>query len=85
MTKNWMWIAVVAATTLFTGCSPETVSPHPIYNDRDVVFEEAMLGKWQHREGKEVEPWRFERNGDDGYRLFVGDGKEALDCRLVRL
>jgi hypothetical protein len=78
------WSILLPAAALLTGCGPDMMSLHPLYTPSDVVFEEALLGRWLHVEGRSSEVWRFERQGEDAYELRVDDDK-PIACRLVRL
>jgi hypothetical protein len=71
---------------LLAGCGPAD-SLNPLYTDKDVVFDGALLGPWT-SDGVE---FNFARAGDNGYRLTMSekDGETGqmettvLDAHLV--
>lgn len=69
MKKNL--IALAGAAILLAACIP---SVSPFYNDKDVVFDQGLLGEWQEK-GKTNEPevWKFEKAGDNGFKLTVAE------------
>jgi hypothetical protein len=63
------------------GCVP---SLHPLYTDKDVVFEEKLLGSWE--DGESI--WKFDRGTDaNSYDLtVVTDGNDGrFIANLVKL
>jgi hypothetical protein len=79
MKSKWMIAAV--AVCLAAGCVP---SVHPWYADKDVTFEEKLLGVWQQE--KEDTLWTFEKGTGEskGYRLtIVSKHKDKEPARLV--
>ena len=75
-------IAAIGLILLMVGCIP---SLRPLYTEKDLVFEPALVGTWTAEDGKEV--WTFEKSSDNGYRLiYSSNGKAAnFDARLLRL
>lgn len=78
-------LGVFALGVLLTSCTP---SLHPLFTDKDVVFEPALLGKWifEDDEHNKTE-WTFTRAGDSAYALVhVEDGDPGrFEARLLRL
>ena len=79
-------IAVATAAVLVGACIP---SVNPFYTDKDIVFDTRLVGEWQEK-GKADGPdvWKFEKSGDNGYKLTVTEkeGKEGkFDARLFKL
>jgi hypothetical protein len=79
------------AVNFLMGCeeSPSVVSLHPIYDERTVTFEPALVGAWSYKE-KSDERWTFKKAPDDNtYRLEVietsKDKTMIFDAVLVRL
>ena len=67
---------------LLGGCVP---SLHPLYTDKELVFQEELLGTWVESGGQE---WRFEKSeGEKSYDLTVGDGSEKGEfiAHLVKI
>ncbi len=75
--------AAFCAGLLLSGCAP---SLHPVYTEKDLVFEPALVGTWS--AGKpEDGAWAVEKKGENAYTVrFTGNGKTGA-CRghLVRL
>ena len=93
-TKNLSTIrvAAVAAASLtvvmfFAGCVVTSI--YPYYTDKDLVFDQAVLGDWAEA-GQTNEPSeyiRFEPIGTNGYWVTVLGGSEtnSFEVRLFRL
>lgn len=65
------------------GCIP---SLHPLYTDKDLVFEPALLGEWVDQESKEA--LTFTKGEENKYKLvFTDDSGKMLAyiAHLVRL
>ncbi|MCX7824485.1 MAG: hypothetical protein N2689_02895 [Verrucomicrobiae bacterium] len=71
-----------AVAAVMLGCVP---SLHPLYTDKDLVFEPGLVGKWG--EPDETDTWTFEKSGDKLYTLTTtAKGVPAkFEARLVRL
>jgi hypothetical protein len=76
-------IVAVCAAVLLSACIP---SVNPFYTEKDVVFEERLLGEWEAEEenadGPEI--WRFEKSdlkseksSNKAYKLAVIEKKDA--------
>jgi hypothetical protein len=61
-------LAPLASVLVLTGC---LLSLQPIYADRDLVFEPALLGSWSPADAAET--WRCTRDERGGYRLRYTD------------
>jgi hypothetical protein len=71
------------ATGLLLGCVP---SLNPLYTDKDVVFDPALVGSWTGENAKET--WSFQKSGEKAYKLTQTDaeGHTALfEVHLVQL
>jgi hypothetical protein len=63
-----------------TACAP---SLHPFYTDKDIVFNEALLGVWMDDSGGTS---KFTKAGDNYYELLVMDEKPArFEARLFEI
>jgi len=60
-------VGLLAAVVVLAGCIPFSV--HPFHYERDVEFEEWLLGEWD--DDDEEGGIRVERAGPDGYRVTV--------------
>ena len=69
--------------TLLAGCIP-VMSLHPLYTDKDLIFDEKLLGTWP--EGNDS--WKFEEGSDpNSYALTVtsDDKKGKFIAHLVKI
>ncbi len=55
---------------LLAGCVP-VMSLHPLYTDKDVIFEEKLLGTWLDDPNSPDTAWQFKRT-DKGRKLYDG-------------
>jgi hypothetical protein len=74
---------------LLAGCLP-VMSLHPVYNEKQVVFEEKLLGTWIDDPNDPDTTWKFSRidEPDNAYALTFSDdeGKRgSFVARLVKL
>ncbi len=74
---------------LLGGCVP-VMSLHPLYTEKDVVFEERLLGRWVDDPNSPETTWQFNRidEPNNAYNLVFSDeeGKKgSFVAHLVRL
>jgi tetratricopeptide (TPR) repeat protein len=72
---------------LLSACGPEG-SLSPLFEKKDVVFQDALLGTWISVEGEKGETYSFKKSRDDAYDLTfpLDEGKECKsEVHLVRL
>jgi hypothetical protein len=65
------------------GCVP---SLEPIYTEKDIVFDAALVGIWKESDSKST--WNFTKGGEKKYTLLHtdGDGRKAeFEVHLVKL
>jgi uncharacterized protein (UPF0128 family) len=66
---------------LLGGCVP-VVSLHPLFGEKDVVFDEKLLGTWVDDPNSPEATWEFKRadTNDNAYRLIFSDkeGKKGM-------
>ncbi len=62
--KKYFWF--VGALVILAGCVP---SLHPLYTDKDTVFELALLGKWSEKDSKAT--WTFTKGNKKQYNLVL--------------
>jgi len=71
---------VLGIASALTACAP---SLHPFFTDRDVVFDEALLGVWKDDSDGAC---KFTKSGDNHYELLIMDEKPArYEARLIEL
>jgi len=79
--KKWASAGLLAV--IITGCVP---CLNPLFTDKDVIFNPALVGIWGSNDEKEK--WSFTKSGENAYKLTQtdSDGRTAeFDVRLVRL
>lgn len=83
-------IAAVAALVLLASCL--TFSLHPLYDDKDSVFEPNLIGTWRDTAKKQnPSTFVFEKSGADGYTVTFNDtgdtppGGGVFEVHLVTL
>lgn len=89
--KTIRMAASAGLVLMLAGCGPEE-SLNPLFTKGDAVFDRALVGSWI-GEGDETLDLKFEKAGDDGYRLTTiernknkGKVEEAeYDAHLVKL
>ena len=76
-------VLTLIVAMIVAGCVP---SLNPLYTDKDVVFEPALVGVWAEKEDSE-ETWAFEKAGDKAYKLvYTEKGKKGeFKVHLVKL
>src|SRR5437588_513784 len=69
---------------MLTGCVVTSV--YPFYQDKDLAFEPALLGKWQDKDQPD-ERWNFEQERTDTYQLTYSSGtnRYVMQARLFKL
>jgi len=70
MMKKRNLIAFSAAAVLLAACIP---SVNPFYTDKDVVFDQHLLGEWQEKGASEPQIWKFEASTNKIFKLTVLD------------
>jgi len=76
---------IFLTTVLLAGCIP---SLHPLYTEKELVFEEGLLGSWCENETDKTNSWQFERAGEKAYKLIYTDSdgeKGPFEVHLVKL
>ena len=81
-------LAVFAVAALFTGCWQKSV--HPFYTDKDLFFEEKLLGEWRdgEKDADDAATWTFSKSVlPNVYVVNIVDKETKLDCdaRLFKM
>src|SRR5256885_12108232 len=67
--KKQNLIAFGAAAVLLAACIP---SVNPFYNDKDVVFDQRLVGEWQEKDNTDnPEIWKFAASTNNAFKLTV--------------
>ena len=76
-------LAIVALALSLSGCVP---SVFPLYTDKDVRLDPALVGEWVDK-GSSDESWTFAKSGANAYDLVVREKKQTapFDVHLLRL
>ena len=67
--KHLVFFALLAC---LTGCVPVD-SLNPLYTDKDVVFDESLLGEWVGMDANEKGGMKFIKEGNDAYVIVMSD------------
>ena len=82
--RNAVMLAAVAV--LLASCIP---SINPFYTDKDVIFEQRLIGIWQEKDkADDPQIWKFEEEKDKAYKLTVTEkeGKQGeFQAHLFKL
>jgi len=62
--KKTLPLLLVMALMLTSACIP---CLHPLYLDKDLIFDPALIGTWSEKDSKET--WQFTKVDDETYRL----------------
>jgi len=75
--------ALLVFAVLVAGCVP---SLHPLYTEKDLVFDKALVGTWSGGD-ESGDKWVFKEAADKAYDLTItSDGEPAeFEAHLVRL
>lgn len=73
-------ITLLGMLVLSAGCIR---SLHPIYTDKDLVFEPSLIGQWA--EDNDREMWAFSKKGSTEYNLVYTDDKGRQGAFSVHL
>ncbi len=65
-----------------TGCVP---SLHPLFTDKDLVFDQALVGTWVDEDGKNI--WEFKKSEENSYELVYTENESPakFEAHLVKL
>jgi hypothetical protein len=71
-----------------TGCF--VLSVHPLYFEKDLVFESGLVGTWGEKEHEKdlSELWIFKKSEDKSYRLIIREKEEGegmFEAHLLKL
>lgn len=77
--KSWMGVMV---GVLVSGCGVPSL--YPLYTDKDLVFEPALIGTWDSKEGPVC---KFTKGPNKSYELIYTEKKSSakFEAHLVRL
>jgi hypothetical protein len=76
-----IFVSVIAL--LLSGCITHLQSLHPLYTDKDLFFDPALVGTWFGDGGEGEGSWTFEKFGDKDYSLVVKEeGDEQVEFRV---
>ncbi len=69
---NKRYVVLLALLALLTGCVPVD-SLNPLYTDKDIVFDESLLGEWVGPDAGETGGMKFVKEGKDAYVIVMTD------------
>jgi hypothetical protein len=77
--KKLSILLILSLVALLTGCTPVD-SLNPLYTDKDVIFDPALLGQW----GSDTEGYNFAKGEDGAYQITISS-KDDKTGQLVSL
>jgi hypothetical protein len=88
---NKRYLVLLALVACLTGCVPVD-SLNPLYTDKDVVFDESLLGEWVGMDANDTGGMKFIKEGKDAYVIVMSDtdanGEQKntfYDARLLNI
>lgn len=81
MTRRLGLVAAIVALASLAGCIQ---SLYPIYTDKDLVFEPALVGTWAEKPDSK-ETWRFSKVDDTTYELVQTEDDGKTGTFVARL
>ena len=80
--KKWLVLAAVFLGLALSGCVP---SLHPLYTEKDVVFNKDLLGVWMNKENGQK--WTFSKGDTNAYSLVCQgeNGKTVYKTHLAKI
>jgi hypothetical protein len=78
--NKWLGLVGAGLMIFLVSCAP---SLHPLYTDRDLVFELDLVGEWSEEGSKET--WTFTKSGEKEYGLVYIDEKGKRGEFIVHL
>ncbi len=73
----------IALCLLISTCGP-VASLHPLFTEKDLVFETGLIGSWTTKDGSQI---TFQKKGEKAYESLFTDKKDSTKLRIhfVRL
>ena len=71
-------LVILGIMLLIVGCVP---SLHPLFTEKDPIFEPALVGTWGEEGSKET--WTFQKSGDNTYDLIITEKRTILDSEVI--
>lgn len=81
--KRAICLLVFGSLLVLCGCIP--LSLHPLYTEKDLVFDDALIGIWEMENGEEE--FVFEKSGPLTYTMIEKEeyGEAEFDAHLLKL
>lgn len=77
--KTKFTLALIAAAVLLTGCWQKSV--YPFYKEKDVFYEEKLIGTWREDKGDDPATWKFLKGEiANVYTVHIENKDTKLDC-----
>ncbi len=78
--KSYLWLVCVGILVFLTGCDAVT-SLRPLYTDKDLVFEPALVGTWSEEDSNKM--WIFSKGDKKEYNLVMVNESGEREKRIV--
>jgi hypothetical protein len=69
---NKRYVVLLALLACLTGCVPVD-SLNPLYTDKEIVFDESLLGEWVGPDASDTGSMKFVKEGKDAYLIVMMD------------
>ena len=76
-TRMILFFMLLVAGTFTAGCYP-AISLNPFYTDKDVIFDDDLLGFWLTEESNDT--WRIKKAGKNKYRVNISFEENSMLC-----
>jgi hypothetical protein len=80
--RSAKFLILLGVVIFLAGCVP---SLHPLFTDKDLVFEQALVGSWVEEDGKST--WTFQKSGENAYELVYTENEKParFQAHLLKL
>ena len=68
-------ILVIVVAMCMAGCW--TLSIHPLYTEKDLVFDPSLVGVWEDPNDPDADTWIFTKAEGKSYRLVIRENKAS--------
>src|SRR5882724_41447 len=68
--SKWFLSFLLLAILFVIGCVPVD-SLNPLYTDKDIVFDSALLGEWVGSDAADDGGLKFNKEGDNAYQVIM--------------
>ncbi len=82
--KVYSWLVSIVVLVVLIGC--EVDSFHPLYTEKDLIFNPSLVGTWSEKNSKNSKvKWIFTKGNGKGYNFVAVDGSGEREEYIVHL